>query len=361
MLILFLWSSYKWGMPILGVNFKDLVPKIQVDFNNLTGKSIAVDAYNALYQFLAIIRQPDGTPLKDNEGRVTSHLSGVLYRTSNLVGMGIKVAYVFDGAPPILKRTEIKRRKIVKQQAATKYRKAIAEGRREEAYMYAQATSQLKDYMEQDSKKLLSLMGIPWVQAPEEGEAQAAHMTKNKDTDFCGSQDYDSILFGTPILVRNITISGRRKLPRKPVYVEVVPEIVELKQTLEELGVTYEQLVDVGILVGTDYNPRGVKGIGPKTALELIKEYGKIDDIPEDRMEFSFFQEDLQRIRNLFLHPKVRDDYILRWQEPDLDGVVNFLCRERDFSEDRVRKALEKMMQGMREEKSRTTLDSFFG
>lgn len=349
-----------WSTSILGVNFKDLVPKIPVNFQNLTGKSIAVDAYNALYQFLAIIRQPNGTPLKDNEGRVTSHLSGILYRTSNLVEMGIKIAYVFDGAPPVLKETEIKRRKIIKQKAVNKYRKAIAEGKREEAYTYAQATSQLKDYMEQDSKKLLTLMGIPWIQAPEEGEAQAAHITKNKDTDFCGSQDYDSILFGAPTLIRNITISGRRKLPKKPVYVEVVPEVVELEQTLEELGVTYEQLVDVGILIGTDYNPKGVKGIGPKTALELIKEYGRIDKIPKDRMEFSSFPVDLQRIRNLFLHPKVRDDYILRWQEPDVKGVINFLCRERDFSEDRVGRALEKMTHGFREEKSRTTLDSFF-
>jgi flap endonuclease-1 len=267
---------------------------------------------------------------------------------------------VFDGNPPALKKTEIKRRKKVKQDAVEKYRKAIVEGKREEAYRYAQATSHLKDYMEQDCKRLLTLMGIPWVQAPEEGEAQAAHITKKGDTDFCGSQDYDSILFGAPTLIRNITISGRRKLPRKPVYVEVVPEVVRLEQILEKLGITYEQLVDIGILTGTDYNPEGVKGVGPKTALKLIKEYGNIDEIPKEHIEFSPFQIDIQNIRNSFLYPVVNDCYTLRWSEPDIEGVIDFLCRERDFSEARVRRALEKMTQGLKEGKTRATLDSFF-
>ena len=74
----------------MGVNFKGLVPRTKVDLWDLAGKSVAIDAYNALYQFLAIIRQPDGTPLKDNAGKITSHLSGLLYRNSNLVEMGIK-------------------------------------------------------------------------------------------------------------------------------------------------------------------------------------------------------------------------------------------------------------------------------
>lgn len=344
----------------MGINFKDLVPKIQVNLQDLAGKSIAVDAYNALYQFLAIIRQPNGTPLKDCEGRVTSHLSGVLYRTSNLVEMGIRVSYVFDGAPPALKEIEIKRRMKTKQDAVVKYEKAIAEGKTEEARTYAQATSQLKNYMAQDCKRLLTLMGIPWVQALGEGEAQAAYMTERGDTDFCASQDYDSILFGAPTLIRNVTISGRRKLPRKPVYVEVVPEVVKLDTILRELGISYEQLVDVGILIGTDYNPGGVKGIGPKTALRLIKEYGTIDKIAEGFLGENSFPVDLQQIRDLFLNPNVRDNYVLEWQEPDAEGVVDFLCRERDFSENRVRRALERMRRGMREEKTRTTLDTFF-
>jgi len=342
------------------VNLGDLVPKTKVDLKSLSGKSIAIDAYNALYQFLAIIRQPDGTPLKDSSGKITSHLSGLLYRTANLVEMGIKVVYVFDGVPPALKEAEIKRRVKMKEEALVKYEQALQEGRMEEARSYAQMTSRLKDYMAEDSKRLLIQMGVPWVQAPSEGEAQAAHMTRKGDTNYCASQDYDSLLFGAPLLVRNVTISGRRKLPRKPVYVEVIPETVELDHVLKELGITCEQLVDIGILLGTDFNPEGMKGIGPKTALKLIKQHGSLQELLPTLKEAEFPVEP-QRIREIFLNPKVTDNYKLTWKDPDIDGVVDFLCRERDFSEERVRKALNKMAEGLRKAKGKRTLEAWFG
>jgi len=355
----FFCSSYYTSKP-MGVNLRDLIPKTTIDLTDLTGKSIAIDAYNALYQFLAIIRQPDGTPLKDHTGKVTSHLSGLLYRTSNLIEIGIKTAYVFDGTPPTLKEAEIKRRAKVKEEALIKYEKALQQGKTEEARTYAQMTSRLKDYMADDAKHLLKLLGIPWIQAPSEGEAQAAHITKKGDTDYCASQDYDSILFGAPRLIRNVTISGRRKLPRKNVYIEVVPEAVELKNALDELGLTHEQLIDIGILVGTDFNPEGIKGIGPKTALQLIKEHGTLEKaIPTLRN--AEFPVEPQRIREIFLHPKVTDNYPLNWREPNIDGVIEFMCRERDFDEERVRKALEKMSTGIKKTKGATTLEQWFG
>jgi flap endonuclease-1 len=344
----------------LGVNLRDLVPKTTVKLEDLGGKSIAIDAYNALYQFLAIIRQPDGTPLKDNAGRVTSHLSGLLYRTSNLVEMGIKPIYVFDGTPPALKEVEIKRRAKVKEEAAVRYERALKEGKMEEARVYAQATSRLKDYMAEDSKKLLDLMGIPWVQAPSEGEAQAAHMVKRGHADYCASQDYDSLLFGAPKLIRNVTISGRRRLPSKNVFVEVIPEIVQLDQVLKECGITYEQLVDVGILIGTDFNPDGIEGLGPKTALKLIKEHGTL----EETLPFvknAQFPAEPQRIREIFLKPAITDDYKVEWKEPEAEGLVSFMVKERDFSEDRVRKTLERMQAGTKKFKGKTTLEHWFG
>jgi len=344
----------------LGVNLRELVPKTKVDLKSLSGKSIAIDAYNALYQFLAIIRQPDGTPLKDSTGRITSHLSGLFYRTANLLEMGIKVVYVFDGVPPALKEVEIKRRAKVKEEALIKYERALQEGRMEEARTYAQMTSRLKDYMAEDSKHLLTQMGVPWIQAPSEGEAQAAHLTKRGDTNYCASQDYDSLLFGASLLVRNVTISGRRKLPRKPVFVEVVPEIIELDQVLKELNITREQLVDIGILVGTDFNPEGVKGMGPKTALKLIKQHGSLEKLLPTLREAEFPVEP-QRIREIFLNPKVTDNYKLTWKDPDIEGVVDFLCRERDFSEERVRKALKKMTEGLKKAKGKVTLETWFG
>jgi flap endonuclease-1 len=343
----------------LGVNFRDIAPKVPVKLEDLGGKSIAIDAYNAIYQFLSIIRQPDGTPLKDNTGKITSHLSGLLYRTSNLVEMGIKPIYVFDGKAPVLKAAEIERRKQIKVEATAKYEKAVAEGKTVEARMYAQATSSMKDYMETDSKRLLDLMGLPWVQAPSEGEAQAAHMNRCGDADYCASQDYDSLLFGAPKLLRNVTISGRRKLPKKNAYIDITPELVTLESVLKECQVTYEQLIDVGILVGTDFNPNGIKGLGPKTALKLIKQYESLEKALPHIKNASFPAEP-QLIREIFLRPKVTNNYQLEWKEPNVEGAVDFLTREKDFSEERVRKALEKMVEGSKKAKCKTTLEKWF-
>ncbi len=343
----------------MGVNLGDLVPKTPISLKNLNGKKVAIDAYNALYQFLAIIRQPDGTPLRDRKGMITSHLSGLFYRTCNLMEMGIKVIYVFDGMPPTLKEAEIKRRSKIKEEAQIKYELALKEGKIEEARSYAQMTSRLKDYMADDSKRLLRCMGVPWVQAPSEGEAQAAYIAKKGDADYCSSQDFDSLLFGAPVLLRNLTISGRRKLPRKNVYIEIEPETVELTKLLKELEITYEQLIDIGILIGTDYNPDGVKGVGPKSALKLIKEHGSLEATLPLLKEAEFPVEP-KLIREVFLHPRVTDNYKIDWQEPNIDGVVEFLCGEKDFSEDRVRKALSKAVEGMKESKKKTTLESWF-
>ena len=345
---------------VLGVKLRGIVPKTVVKLEDLSGNAVAIDAYNTLYQFLAIIRQPDGTPLKDNAGKVTSHLSGLLYRTSNLVELGIKPIYVFDGAPSELKEVEIKRRAKVKAKAAVAYAKAKAKGDMAKARLYAQATSRLKDYMEDDSKRLLDLMGLPWIDAPSEGEAQAAHMTRRGDADYCASQDYDSLLFGAPMLLRNVTVSGKRKLPGKRIYIDVVPELFMLDRVLKECEITYEQLIDVGILIGTDFNPDGIKGLGPKTALKLIKEYGTLEKaLPH--IKNAKLPYPPQKIREIFLHPRVRDDYTLEWKEPNVEGIVDFLVRGKDFSEARVRKALEKMQEGTKKLKGKTTLEKWFG
>jgi len=336
-----------------------LVPKVNVDLKDLSARSIAIDAYNALYQFLAIIRQPDGTPLKDHTGRITSHLSGLFYRTCNLLELGIKPIYVFDGVAPALKEVEIKRRAKIKDEALKKYEKAASEGRVEEARMYAQMTSVLKDYMSDDSKRLSRLMGVPWVQAPSEGEAQAAYLVRKGDADYCASQDYDSLLFGTPKLLRNVTISGRRKLPRRNVYVEVIPEVIELERVLKETEITHQQLIDIGILVGTDFNPEGVKGIGPKTALKLIKNYGSLEGALPELKEAAFPVEPRQ-IREIFLHPKVTDSYKIVWREPEVEGVAGFLCDERDFTKERVLKALERAIIELKKASTKTTLERWF-
>ena len=342
----------------MGVDFKDLVPKTPIKLEDLSGKIIAIDAYNAIYQFLSIIRQPDGTPLKDSTGKITSHISGLFYRTSNLVEMGLKPIYVFDGIPPTLKAAEVERRRQVKVQAIANYEKAAAKGDTDKMRMFAQAATSMKDYMQDDSHRLLELMGLPWVQAPSEGEAQAAYMTKNGNADYCASQDYDCLLFGAPKMLRNITISGRRK--RGNVYIEVVPEVMELQKTLNETGLTYEQLIDVGILVGTDFNPDGIKGLGPKTALKLIKQYGTLENaLPQ--IKNARFPVEPNCIRQIFLHPEVTDNYKLEWKQPNVEGIIDFMCREKEFSEDRVRKSVERMLEGSKKQKAKVSLEKWFG
>ncbi len=344
----------------MGVELRDLVPKTVVKLEDLSGKAVAIDAFNAIYQFLSIIRQPDGTPLMDGAGKVTSHLSGLFYRTSNLLEMGIKPIYVFDGKPPKFKQEEIQRRKEVKTEMATNYEKAVASGDTAKMRTYAQATSTIHNYMKDDAHRLLELMGLPWVQAPSEGEAQAAHMTCKGTTQYCASQDYDSLLFGAPRLLRNVTISGRRKLPKKNIYIDIVPEVISLQESLKQTELTHEQLIDVGILIGTDFNPEGIKGLGPKTALKLIKQHGNLEaSLPF--IKNAQFPHPPAEIREIFLHPEVTDNYTIQWRDPDVEGIVNFLVREKDFSEDRVRKQLERMQTGAQKQKGKTSLDKWFG
>jgi flap endonuclease-1 len=343
----------------MGVDLGDLVPRQKTTLEELSGKTFAVDAYNALYQFLAIIRGPTGAPLMDRQGRVTSHLSGILYRTTNLAERGIRLVYVFDGIPPTLKETEIKRRRAVKQEAVIKYEQAIVKGEVAEAKRFAQATASLKDTMVEDARKLLEYLGVPFVQAPSEGEAQAAFMTSRGDVWAAVSQDYDSLLFGANRLVRNLAITGKRKLPLREAYVQVDPELVQLQETLTTLQLNREQLVDLGILIGTDFNPDGFRGIGPKTALKLLRENGSIEKIAAENADFKTPQN-LHRIREIFLKPDVTPHYALNWREPQIDALVRFLCGDRDFSEERVRTAVERMKTGIVAGQGKQTLESFF-
>ncbi len=325
----------------MGVNLKDLVPKEEVELSSLSGKKVAIDAFNACFQFLSIIRDKmTGELLRDSKGRITSHLSGLFYRTVNLVEVGIKPAYVFDGEPPKFKQRTLEERERMKEIARKKWEEALEKG--EKAITYAQATSVLTEEMVEDSKKLLEYMGIPWIQAPSEGEIQCAHMCKKGDVWASASQDYDSILVGSPRLIRNLSISGKRKLPRKEVYIEIKPEIIELEKVLKFLGITREQLIIIGLLVGTDYNP-GVKGIGPKTALKIVKEHKTLDKVLEN-VEWEGDVE-AEEIYNFFLNPKATDKYKLEWKEPNREKIVEFMVEEHDFSRERVEKAIDKLEQ----------------
>ena len=340
----------------MGVNLGDIAPGETIEVDHLSGRIIAVDGYNMLYQFLSIIRQPDGTPLMDSKGRITSHLSGLFYRTCKLLEKGIKPVYVFDGKPPEVKARELMERETRKKRAEEKYKEAVERGNLEEARVYAQQTTRLTKDMVDQSKKLLDLLGLPWVQAPSEGEAQAAYIAKKGDAWASASQDYDSLLFGTPVLIRNLGITGRRKLPRKNIYVEIKPEKIVLNTLLENLGLTREQLIDLAILVGTDFST-GVKGIGPKKALKLVLE-GKTAD--EVYREHGLDPDEVEAARSIFLNPNVTDDYEIKFREPDLDGLLDYMVAEFNFSEERVKNAVERVKKEFDISGTQSRLDQWF-
>ncbi len=340
----------------MGLNLKDLVVREKTNLESFANKVIAIDAYNAIYQFLASIRGPDGLQLSDSEGRITSHLSGLLYRNVNFLSLGIKPVYVFDGKPPSLKTAEIERRKQIKRDATVKYEKAIAEGNLDDARKYAQQTTSMKDGMVQESKEILRYFGIPYVEAPSEGEATAAHMTNTGVAYASASQDFDSILCGAKRLVRNFTNSGRRKIPNKNTYIDVVPEVIETQKTLDDLELSREQLVDVGILIGTDFNPNGFERVGPKTALRMIKKYSRLEDIPEIQEQLE--QIDFEEIRQIFLKPNVADVDDLDFKSVDYEGLTNYLVKERSFSEDRINSTLNRLKKAL--EKKSQNLDQWF-
>jgi flap endonuclease-1 len=293
----------------------------------------------------------------DSKGRITSHLSGLFYRTANLIEMGIKPVYVFDGKPPPLKHLTLGRRLASREEAEKEWKRALEEGDLAEARKFAQRAGKVTEEMVVQAKKLLELMGLPWVQAPCEGEAQAAHLVKRGRAWASASQDFDSLLFGTPMLVRNLALTGRRKLPGKDAYVEVRPERIELKKVLGTLGISLEQLVDIGILVGTDFN-EGVKGIGPKRALELVRKYGSLERIVKERL-FEFEVDPLE-VKEIFLKHEVTDDYELRWGQPDPERIKEFLCEEFDFSEERVQSGIEKLTKG-KAKAGQVSLERWFG
>jgi flap endonuclease-1 len=318
----------------MGVALRDILTeyKTPVTWESLPGIA-AIDANNALYQFLTIIRQPDGTPLMDRQGRVTSHLSGILFRMASFMEKGIKPVFVFDGKPTALKQGTVDERRKIRDAAGEKWKEALERGDEVEAYKQARSSTRVDTTIIGTSKQLLGLMGIPVVQAPGEGEAQASHMVAKGDARYVVSQDYDTLLFGAPTLVRNLTVSGKRKIRGRQVTVS--PERIVLADTLAGLHLTREQLIEIGILTGTDFNP-GIEGVGAKTGLKIVLKGEFLLKIREKQPDF-----DPAPVMEMFLHPPVTNDYSLAAGHPDPEGIRKMLCDSYDFSVERVDKAME--------------------
>lgn len=330
----------------MGLNIRDIIPRREVEISELQDKILCVDAFNALYQFLSTIRQPDGTPLMDNKKRITSHLSGIFYRNINLLDEGIRLVYVFDGKAPELKAKTYKIRQDVRDIAKERYETAKEEVDVMGMKRYSSQLLRLDDEMIKESKELLIAMGIPIIQAPSEGEAQAAYMARINSKVYASvSQDYDSLLFGASRLIRNLTVSRKRKTYSG--YVEIKPEIIELEKVFNFLEINLEQLICLGILVGTDYNPKGIPGIGQKRALEIVKKYKVpyeiFKSVEEQMMSLSEDDRfDWQEIFALFYKPGVSNSDF-EFIQFDEDKIKEILVRKHDFSEERVQKQIDKL------------------
>ena len=326
----------------MGTKITELLSTKEISIDDLKGKVIVVDAFNQLYMFLASIRQPDGSLLKDSNNNVTSHLNGLFYRFTKLMQHDMRFIFVFDGKAPDLKLKERARRSSLKEEAQLKYEEAREKEDTEEMRKYAARTSRLTPEMIADAKELIDALGFPIIQAPSEGEAQAALIVKSKDAYASLSQDADSLIFGCPLVVKNLTLSGRRKQPGKLNYDLITPEIIFLDETLQNLQIDIDQLIVVAMLTGTDYNIGGIKGIGHKTALKLVREYGRDFERLFENVKWSeHFSYPWTDVFEIIKNTNTTQDYEIKFKDVDDEKVIEVLCKKHDFSEERTRKVLE--------------------
>jgi len=338
----------------MGVAITELLVKKEIEIDSLKGKIICIDAPLFLYQFLTTIRSRDGSLLMDSKGNVTSHLTGLFTRTANLMQKGLKLVYVFDGKVPDLKKEERAKRRELKLEAAKKFEEAKKKEDLDEMKKYAARTSRLTGEMIEEAQKLIKAFGIPVVDGASEGEAQAAYIVKNNDAYAVASQDADCLMFGAPRLIRNLSIAGKKKKANVLSYEKVMPEFVDLSENLNNLGIDNDQLIALGMLVGTDYNNGGIKGIGPKNALKLVKQYGKdFDSLFKDVKWNDYFGYPWQEVFNLIKNMGVKRDYELKWHKIDIEKIKELLVEEHDFSHERVESVLGRFKEDKEEKKQK--------
>ena len=337
----------------MGLQIKDILEYEEVDLNYLSGKKIGIDSMNMLYQFVSSIRQPDGSLLMDSQGNVTSHLKGLFNRCVYFKKNNIKPVFIFDGEPPKLKEKELENRKKKKIEANKKYQEAKELDLVEDAKKYSVAATKVDSHMIEESKKLVELFGFPIIQAPSEGEAQAAYLANKKKVFATSSQDFDSLLFGSPFLLRNFSVSQKRKVQGSSMYREVSIELYDLEKNLDKLGINKEELIIVAILTGTDFNIGGIKGIGPKKAMKLIKEYkNRWDELFESLEWSSYFDYNWREVFDTINKMPVDENYNLEFKNIQKNEIKNFLI-EKDFEETVIERSLNQI-------KNHKTLENYF-
>ena len=344
----------------MGIAFKDLLIAKEINIDYLQNKIVAVDTNNLLYQFLTTIRSRDGTVLTDSQGHTTSHLVGMFSRTTSLMQKGIKFIFVFDGEYPALKKKEQERRYEIKKEAQQAYEVAKEREDIDAMKKYASRTAYLTAEMKQEAKELISALGFPVVDAPSEGEAQVAELVKEGKAYAAVSQDYDTLLYSTPFLIRNLSIAGKRKKSNTLAYTTVEPEMLSLSDNLNALGIDKEQLIALAMLIGTDYNYGGIHGIGPKKALKLVKEHGhKFDEMFNSVKWSESFSVSWKEVYDTFLHLPVQKNLKIEYSELNQERLYMLLCDKHDFSRERVDSAFGKLADVAKDKKQKG-LGEFF-
>ncbi|KAF8547455.1 PIN domain-like protein [Imleria badia] len=332
---------------------------VEHDIKTLFGRKVAIDASMSIYQFLIAVRQKDGEMLTNDAGETTSHLMGFFYRTIRIVENGIKPAYVFDGRPPELKSGVLAKRFERREEAKADGEEAKETGTAEEVDKFTRRTVRVTREHNEECQKLLRLMGIPVVIAPSEAEAQCAELARGGKVYAAGSEDMDTLTFAAPILYRHLTFSEAKKAP--------ISEI-SLEKALQGLEMNMSLFIDLCILLGCDYL-EPIKGIGPKSALKLIREHDGLEGVVEHLREKQKKKGGIQvpeewpwqDAKKLFEKPDVlpASEVELDWKDPDMEGLVQFLVVEKGFNEERVRKGAEKLQKFL-SAKQQGRLDGFF-
>jgi flap endonuclease-1 len=309
-------------------DLRDLAVIEDVAYDDLAGSVVAVDAHNWLYRYLTTtVKFTRDSAYTTADGEEVANLIGVVQGLPKFLEHDVTPVFVFDGGVTDLKEAEVEQRREQREKYEEQLEQAREEGDSVEVAKLDSRTQRLTDTIVDTTRELLALLDVPVVDAPAEGEAQAARMARAGTVDYAGTEDYDALLFGSPLTLRQLTSKGD-------------PECMDLDATLSEHDLTWEQLVDVGILCGTDFN-EGVTGIGPKTAVKTVREHGDIWGVFEAR---DVSVENVDRIRNLFLDPPVADDVAFDTElEPDVDAAKAFVVDEWGVAADEVERGFERI------------------
>jgi len=346
----------------LGIAIGKLIEDCKQEFNveRSSKKRFGFDAFNILYQFLTTIRGIDGEPLKNNRGEVTSHLNGLFYRLINLLSYNIDIIFVFDGKSHSLKQKTKDKRSEKKEIAKDNYNRAVEEGNLEDIRKYSKQSTRLDDKIISEAKELLLAMGINYIEAPSEAEAQISYLTSIGELDYTVSQDFDCLLFGSNNLVRNLTVSGKKKIPSKNIYLNITPEIIYLEKVIANLKINRKKLIWLALLIGTDFNDK-VLGVGPITALKLVQESDSFENIISKLKEKGkIINFDYKEIQEIFLKPNICKAPKIIKGKFDYNKIKEILITKANFSEERIESSLNKYLKLKEERNKQKTIDDWF-